>query len=593
MATSSVNTDCETGDYPIEAVFRIAVLANHGQMQAILRWQPMMDYLSQQLPGNRFEVVPLDFTEMKEQLLDHRVQFIVTNPGQYLSLSNEQPLSWLATMRSRQHGGATYAIGSTIIVRADSPIHSLEDLRGVSVAASDPQALGGYQAAVGLLHRHGIEASAFFSDIHFLGFPLEPLVYQVRDGAVDSAITPYCTLEEMVDEGLVKREDFRVINRQQPEGYDCDVSTPLYPNWSFAASDLVPSPITQAITQALFDLPANSEAAVSADLMGWTAPVSQLAVIKLYDELQISGGPPSLYAASYKWFRQHRELAMVLLGIFFLAPFYHLWLEYKIRQKNEFLMATERQLKDKELQLERMQSAAILGEIGAGLAHELNQPIAAITQYSEGALMALERSDAAQMPPQLHEVLKKIYSQSMRAGEVVHRIRGLLRRRRNGNVPLLVLPLIQEALALFQRTIDTRQITVHLQQTGHEQAILGDSVGLSQVLVNLLKNALDAMEGNGGKQLLIRLDYQAFPSDRERDLRQPWMLIEVIDSGSGLAAPVTELMQSFATTKENGLGLGLAICRDVMTEHQGVLQLEDRPDGQGCRAQLWLPYQRN
>ncbi|MBO1270682.1 PhnD/SsuA/transferrin family substrate-binding protein [Shewanella sp. 4t3-1-2LB] len=586
--------DGEMGDDPIEAVFRVAVLANHGEAQAKQRWQPMMDYLSDRLPGNRFEVVPLNFTQMDQQLLDHRIQFIVTNPGQYLSLSSQLPLSWLATMRSRKHNGATYAIGSTIIVKASSPIKTLEDMRGASVVASDPQALGGYQAAVGLLNRHGIEASSFFGDIHFLGFPLEPLVYQVRDGTVDAAITPYCTLEEMVEGGLVKREDFRVINRQRPEGYDCDTSTPLYPNWSFAASDQVPSPITQAITQALFELPADSEAAIRADLMGWTAPVSQLAVIKLYDELQLHGGPPPLYDAARKWFRLHRDLALLLLAIFFLAPLYHLWLEYKIRQKNEFLLVTERQLKDKELQLERMQSAAIVGEIGAGLAHELNQPIAAITQYSEGALMALERLD--QQDPnhqQLHEVLTKIYNQSMRAGGVVHRIRGLLRRRRNGSVPLLILPLLQEALALFQRAIEQQQVALQLHINGEEQAILGDSVGLSQVLVNLLKNALDAMENSRERQLQIRIDYQAFPSEREQELQQSWLLLEVSDTGSGLTAPVSQLMESFATTKEHGLGLGLAICRDVMTEHQGLLQLENRHDRQGCRARLWLPYQRN
>jgi two-component system sensor histidine kinase TtrS len=190
-------------------------------------------------------------------------------------------------------------------------------------------------------------------------------------------------------------------------------------------------------------------------------------------------------------------------------------------------------------------------------------------------------------------VLTKIYNQSMRAGGVVHRIRGLLRRRRNGSVPLLILPLLQEALALFQRAIEQQQVALQLHINGEEQAILGDSVGLSQVLVNLLKNALDAMENSRERQLQIRIDYQAFPSEREQELQQPWLLLEVSDTGSGLTAPVSQLMESFATTKEHGLGLGLAICRDVMTEHQGLLQLENRHDRQGCRARLWLPYQRN
>lgn len=169
--------------------FRVGVLANHGVQKGIERWQPMMDHLSQEVPGTHFEVVPVDFDEMSRQLLAHELQFIVTNPGQYFNLSSNFPLSWLATMKSHMHGGATFAIGSTIIVRADSQIYTLKDLEGKHLVASDPQALGGYQAAIGLLHKMGYNPENYFGSLRFLGFPLEPIVYQVRDGTVDAAIT--------------------------------------------------------------------------------------------------------------------------------------------------------------------------------------------------------------------------------------------------------------------------------------------------------------------------------------------------------------------------------------------------------------------
>ncbi|WP_407695852.1 sensor histidine kinase [Shewanella avicenniae] len=580
------------GDYPIEATFRVGVLANHGVNQGIMRWQPMMDYLSDRLPGNRFEVVPLTFKQMDQQLIEHRIQFIVTNPGQYLNLSNQLPLSWLATMRSRKHNGATYAIGSAIIVRADSAIQTIADLHNSTIVATDPEALGGYQATIGLLNKKGFEGNRFFGTVHFLGFPLEPLVYQVRDGSVDAAITPFCTLEEMVDEGLIGRDDFRVINGQRLKGYDCDTSTTLYPNWSFAASDLVPSPITQKLTQALFELSADSNAAITARLMGWTSPVSQLTVIRLYDELQLQNNPPPLYQVAVDWFKRQRQWAWALLLIIVGAPFYHLWLEYRFRQKNEHLLAAEREIKEKELQLERMQSAAIVGEIGAGLAHELNQPIAAITQYSEGALMLLQQqAQPNALPNELAQVLAKIHTQSLRAGGVVHRIRGLLKQRRSGFQFLLLGELLEDALVLLHKSLEQHQIELKVTIEGEATRFYGDSVGLSQVLVNLLKNAIDAMEDNQDeRQLLVQLHYQTAAPVEQQQSPHSWLLLQITDSGSGLSKPVEALMQSFASTKENGLGLGLAICRDVVLEHHGVLQLKNRSTQRGCEVSLWLPY---
>ncbi|BCV68007.1 sensor histidine kinase [Shewanella carassii] len=584
-------TDAEMGDEPIEAVFRVGVLANHGVAQAKERWRPMMRYLSQQLPGNRFEVVPLTFTQMNQQLLEHRIHFIVTNPGQYLSLSSQLPLSWLATMRSRKHQGTTFAISSAIIVRADSPVRNIEELRGATVVASDPQALGGYQATVGLLNKRGFAAKRFFGEVRFLGFPLEPLVYQVRDRTVDAAITPFCTLEEMVETGLVEREDYRVINGVKPEGYDCETSSALYPNWSFAASDLVPSHITQAVTLALFDLPYDSEAAIQADIMGWTAPISQLKVIKLYEELELHGGPPPLYEAAIDWVRKNQEWGGVLLLLFLISTLYHLWLEYKFRQKSEYLLAAERQLREKALQLERIQSAAILGEIGAGLAHELNQPIAAITQYSEGAMMVLEQraaSGCGERADAMREVLTKINNQSIRAGAVVHRIRGLLRRRRAEPELIEIEHLLKDALALFQRPIEQQHIELKISHHGTARPLLGDAVGLSQMLVNLLKNAIDALEGVAGKrEIQVAIDYESPPPSTAA--KGEWLLLELLDSGAGLSASAEELIASFATTKEDGLGLGLAICRDVVTQHNGHLELENRRDCRGCRVRVWLP----
>lgn len=569
------------------AQFKIGVLANHGVLAAKQRWQPMMDYLSAQIPDSHFEVVPLDFKGMETQLLSHELQFIITNPGQYLHLSSSFPLSWLATMKSRRHQGSTFAIGSAIVVRADSSIYRLADLQDKVVVASDPQALGGYQAAMGLLHQLGYRPDSFFKQLDFLGFPLSPLIYQVRDGTADAAITPFCTLEDMVNTGLVARQDYRIIHSVVPQGYDCDVSTALYPNWSFAAAETVAPQFTKQITRALFDLPADHIAAVQAGTLGWSAPVSQLRVMELFKDLQLQHPVLSPYQSVYQWILKNKKWGGILLLIFVISTIYHLWLEYKFRQKSEYLVNTERQLKDKALQLERLQSAAILGEIGAGLAHELNQPIAAITQYSEGAMIQLERP--GQENPELYHVLGKINAQSIRAGAVVHRIRGLLKRRQAKAELLDIVLVLNEALVLLRHELERACVQVKVRVQGEAFELMGDSVGLSQMWVNLVKNSVDALASCGDhRERKLWIDI-TFNSNEIKIL--------LIDNGEGLQGQASELMASFASTKDSGLGLGLAICKDVVSRHHGNMCIENclqstqtvLPWQQGCVVTVILP----
>jgi len=569
-----------------EIDFRVGVLANHGVKQGKLRWQPMMDYLSERVPRANFEVVPLDFDAMNSQMLNHDIQFMITNPAQYFNLSSHFPLSWLATMKSRKHQGTTFAIGATIIVRADSNIYTLEDLRGKSIVASDPQALGGYQAAVGLLHKMGYSPAQYFGDLRFLGFPLEPIVYQVRDKTVEAAITPFCTLEEMINRGLVKKEDFRVIHPTMPKGYECLVSTQLYPNWSFAAAETVPTPITQAISQALYDLKPDHIAAISAKTMGWTAPVSQLKVIKLFKELQLKTPPPPLYQTVVKWMEKNKEWGGAFLLLFLISTVYHLWLEYKFRQKSEFLIDTERQLKDKALQLERLQSTAILGEIGSGLAHELNQPIAAITQYSEGGMMHLNSLGKADADT--YEILAKINAQSLRAGAVVHRIRGLLKRRETSTEMINFDEIMNNSLVLFAAEFKRHDVRAEINTRGTQFTLKGDEVGLSQVIANIIKNSIDALDGSDtDKKIYISVNY-----DPES------VQIQLFDNGPGLQKSAHELMASFCSTKRDGLGLGLAICKDVISQHGGqftiqncseIAHVPNLPWLQGCVVKIVLP----
>ncbi|WP_065204362.1 sensor histidine kinase [Shewanella woodyi] len=558
----------------------VGVLANWGHQQAIERWTPMMEYLNQQVPNTHFNVYPGNFEALNLAMELGQIQFIITNPGQYLYLSNQYPLSWLATMRTRRHNGTTSAIGSAIIVKADSDYRTLYDLKGKVVAASDPHALGGYQATVGLMHRLGMEPDNYFGEVKFLGFPLDPLLYQVRDGNVDAAITPLCTLEDMIARGLIKAADYRIINPSRPEGFDCQCSTHLYPNWSFAASESVDIGLSKKITQALMELPSDHPTAIKAQLMGWTSPISQLAVIQLFSDLHLKDNSASRWETVQNWLKDNRHWGIFAIFIFLVATIYHLWIEYRFHQKSESLIATERQLKQQAVALERLQSASIIGEIGAGLAHEINQPIAAITSYSEGGIMRLQQNQQSDVQATI-ELLEKIHKQSTRAGEVVHRIRGLLKRREAVMQDVNILTLVEESIALLRLELTRRDIQVTTKINGEPFFIMADKVGLLQVLVNLIKNSVDAMTESPSKhqgKIILELDFKEYQVN-----------IYIKDNGPGLKVDSDTLKATFYTTKADGLGLGLAICEQVIKEHDGHFSLSNRNDTEsGCIALLCL-----
>ncbi|MBV7315744.1 PhnD/SsuA/transferrin family substrate-binding protein [Shewanella sp. NIFS-20-20] len=577
---SAFANNLEQAKHSPKTSLRVGVLANWGYQAAVDRWQPMMRYLESQVEHTSFQVHPGSFEELNLALHQGEIQFIVTNPGQYLFLSQQYPLSWLATMRSRQHNGTTSAIGSAIVVRADSDYRTLYDLSDKVIAASGRHALGGYQATVGLMHKLGMDPDHFFAQVKFLGFPLDALVYQVRDANVDAAITPLCTIEEMSQRGLINANDYRILNPSRPNGFDCQCSTNLYPNWSFAASERVDVALTKDITQALMQLPENHPAAIAANLKGWTSPISQLEVIKLFNDLQ----PPEQSVGSWQalkhWFDNNRHWGILAVFIFLIATIYHLWIEYKFRQKSEALLQSERQLKQKAIALERLQSAAIIGEIGAGLAHEINQPIAAITSYSEGGIMRLQRQGASDADTCI-ALLHKIHQQSMRAGDVVHRIRGLLKRRQAVMQDVNLLTLVDESIALLKLELARHQVQVSTQVKGEPYFVSADKVGIQQVIVNLIKNSLDAIAeqlSNEHAEIMVVFDFQ--PSQ---------VNVQFIDNGTGLSVPSDELIATFYTTKEQGLGLGLAICNDVIKQHHGLLFLTNRPPpAQGCIAEIRL-----
>ena len=633
------------------AVVDVGVLAIRGYKATITRWQPLMRWLETQIPNSYFRLHPLSLDELAKGVETQELDFVITNPGQSVLLARQYSLSWLATLRSPLNHGAAMQVGSALVVRADSAYHTLSDLKGRRLGIVSTSAFGGYLTLVYEAQLKGIDLPRFVGDIVPLGFPLDNLLYQLGgrrftahaspnidpnveqattdtspdvspsisanpDSTLDSdldlnthhevsqaaaldtldaVVVPVCQLEQMQREGLIGIADYRVLDNQAPAGFHCQVSTRLYPNWSMAKTNRASQSLAKSVTQALLALPEDHLAAKAADSAGWTTAVSQLAIDQLLKDLDMHPLQTPWWHNAWLWVKSHQQWAWFVLGILVLLNVYHFWLEYRFSRRGRELLNTQRQLSENRMLLEHAQRIAIVGELGASLSHELNQPLAAIGHYCHGAEVRLQRGST---PEELQSVLTLIQQEVTRADSIISRLRNLMKKRPISKVPCFLHELIQDTTPLLAYEFERHQINIGIHITGTPYLQPLDEVGMQQLLLNLLKNAADACvqqrelmqsEAQGTAQNSATHQQRYTPTiDIELDYQQSQILLTITDNGVGLSSEASQLMQAFYSTKLEGLGLGLVICRDIVDSHSGHFKLDSAVNG-GCQVQVSLP----
>ncbi|GAJ72950.1 tetrathionate reductase sensory transduction histidine kinase [Vibrio sp. JCM 18904] len=530
----------------------VGVLAIRGHLYAEQRWQPTIDWLNQQISDVHFVLhPPLNLDEMGEAVKFQTMDFILTNPGQAVRLGRQYALSWMATLTSRAPQNSNYGIGSALVVRANSSYQTVQDVSGRPVAAVSEKAFGGYLTMRYQIVKMGLNPNDFFSDVRYLGFPIDANLYQLRDGNVEAAVVPACLLEQMLSEGLLQPSNYRVLNQQPNERSLCAVSTPLYPNWSFAKTERGSSQIAKQIAQVLLAMPPEHPAVIAAGASGWTSPpVSLLSIDKLYQALDLHPLQQPWWSEALRWLRSHQEWAWALFMFVIVLNAYHFWLEYRFSKSKQALEQTSLRLKEKSEQLEHSQRVAIVGEIGTSLAHELNQPLAAIRNYSEGGLLRLAKKRPHE---DIVPVLEKIQGQVERADAIIQRLRTLIRKRSVDKAPCDLQVLIDDTIELLHFRMQKQNISIVASTEGNIRPLLVDAVGVQQVLVNVISNAIDACtlfqekyhsSGYQGK-IALHCDYQISQ-----------LSIRVLDNGTGLQQE--NPTQAFVSSKEEGLGLGVS-----------------------------------
>ena len=262
----------------------IGVLANKGKSAAIKTWQPLIDYLGDKIQEHKFILVPLDFDELYPEVESGRIDFIITNTGQYIELEANYGISRIATFRNAGPGGFYTKFGGVLFVRADrDDIYTIRDFSGCKVLAADEKSFGGWLMQLREIKAQGIDPVRF-AEFGSAGNH-ETVVFSVLEGESDIGAVRTDILERMAEEGKIDPGLIRIINEQYHPEFPFKHSTRLYPEWPFAKAVHTDSLIAQNVAVALLTLPENSHAAEAAQSGGWTIPEDYNSAHELFREL--------------------------------------------------------------------------------------------------------------------------------------------------------------------------------------------------------------------------------------------------------------------------------------------------------------------
>ncbi|QMD25000.1 PhnD/SsuA/transferrin family substrate-binding protein [Citrobacter freundii] len=541
--------------------WNIGVLAMRGEVTTRNHWQPLETLLNQQIAGERFHIQPLDLHQMQDAVNRGTVQFVVTNPAQFVQLNNRAALRWLASLRSTRGGKATSnVIGSAILVRRDGGIASAHDLIGKTVGAIDAQAFGGYLLGYKALIDAGLRPERDLR-LRFTGFPADALVYLLREQAVQAVIVPVCLLEKMDEEGLIHKADFKVV-LNHPTSIPCLSSTPLYPDWSFAALPAVSDELADRVTRVLFNAPQDAP-------FRWGAPASTREVETLLRDVRQHPQQRQLWLDIKSWFIQHQLVMGAAAVVLLLLTLNYIWVMLLVRRRGRLLERNNVLLRKQEQALETARQMSVLGEMTSGFAHELNQPLSAIRHYAQGCLIRLRGQD--QQHPLL-PALEQIDAQAQRGADTLRNLR-LWASQAQGNPVMTddwqainIRDAVHHVWQLLRMTQQFPDVTLQTTVSANLTLTL-PSVLLEQVLANLVLNAAQA----GASTVW-------FTAQHEDD----GISIQVQDNAGGIdETQLYQAFQPFMTTRKEGMGLGLVICQRLVRYAGGEISINNQqaPDG--------------
>lgn len=562
--------------YAFSAPMRVGIITEAQLVDRGEMVRSTLEQLYHTFGRDNVEVLSYGKKDLQEELQSGRLDFVLADSAFYSEMEALAGLKGLASLWSTETSDPQESIGAVYFTRTDTDILTVEQMKGRPVAATSPVSFEGTLVPRRDLLQRGLVPNVLLKGVVYYGInPLNVVEAVLERKTADVGILPACALEHLASERGIHPDNLRYLGLRKGGPLMCARSTELYPSWYFAVTPGTDPQLTKAVSASLYVMPGFGKGS------DWGFPVSNRAVHDLFFDLKIG---PYEHLARWSFERFVREqtsffFALVLGVVFILCYAFLVSVMVRLRTRQLREAMADRSRIEKQAAASRdhianLERTGIVGQMSTMIAHELKQPLGAITNFANGLLRRAKRG--ALDPQMLTEVLEEIVEQGTRASEIVNRVRAYAKHQ---NPELKVSDMsicIERAIETFRRS---KRTDAPIRKAVHPYLWAEiDNWEIELALLNLLKNAADALEGRPDAEITVRV----YAEDK-------YWRIEVKDNGALITQhDVDKFMQPLVTSKSTGLGLGLSIIGSIAERHHGRLVATPNPKG-GMTFALDIP----
>lgn len=573
--------------------------------------ETVLSHLEETTPGIVIERRRYKTSELAEAVRKGEVEFFLGSSGFFVEM-RPYGVRDIGTIVSRSFPDPNQCVAGVIFVRRDrADLVSISDLAGQTAISTDPRNFMTFQIGMGEIKKAGFNPDKFFRRIDFTNSVPSEVVRSVAEGRADVGLLRACMLEAIEARNPQWQGLFRVIGERKGPRADrlgCRYSTDMYPGWTFAVMPHTPPILTRHVAISLLSMrPEDTPSGFAVSFATNYASVNAL-----FRDLRIG---PYAYLREWTLARVMRAawpfllLAAGLAGAWVL----HWWrLEKLVRRRTAALelalakeKAAEAEAHRAAEKLDRLQRVSLVGELSSIFAHELGQPLSAMRYFARSLLTLSKKADPD--PGLVRACIEWLQTQITNAGKILERVRSYAKQ---GAVRDKAIDLSALARSAVEELVQSKRLRAAVDFRAEGPIFMrGDEVELRILVHNLVKNAAEAAAAHAAarasagagteadthrRQAPVRVVVRTAPSETDSGKRRAEFCVE--NDGPEISqADLARLGEPLHSSKKEGLGLGLLICKSIAEAHRAKLLFEARTPEEGgglrvrFRAELAAP----